>query len=135
VNVYLPDELAAQPSSGSQPSGGPEEAVRQTLAAHSTDSWLSILPPASGHTVAHDRALHALDSAGGTGDPSWLRWSRASALVDLLLANDVGGAVRNRVPGHVLHAPSHLDATKQGWRLVTTDRRLHDVPAVDVVHA
>ena len=26
-------------------------------------------------------------------------------------------------------------ATTRGWRLVTTDRRLHDIPAADVVHA
>lgn len=34
----------------------------------------------------------------------------ASALVDLLLANEMGHAVRHRIAGHVLHAPSHLDA-------------------------
>lgn len=34
----------------------------------------------------------------------------ASALVDLLLDNDLGGAVRHRVVGHVLHAPAHVDA-------------------------
>lgn len=34
----------------------------------------------------------------------------ASALVDLLLDNECGHAVRRRIAGHVLHAPSHLDA-------------------------
>lgn len=34
----------------------------------------------------------------------------ASALVDLLLSNDVGRAVRNRIAGHALHAPAHVDA-------------------------
>lgn len=34
----------------------------------------------------------------------------ASALVDLLLDNALGGAVRRRIAGHVLHAPAHLDA-------------------------
>jgi predicted nucleic acid-binding protein len=34
----------------------------------------------------------------------------ASAFVDLLLGNPVGGAVRERVAGHSLHAPGHLDA-------------------------
>ena len=34
----------------------------------------------------------------------------ASALVDLLLGNEVGGAVRRRIAGHVLHAPAHVDA-------------------------
>lgn len=34
----------------------------------------------------------------------------ASALVDLLLDNDLGSAVRRRIAGHALHAPAHLDA-------------------------
>ena len=34
----------------------------------------------------------------------------ASAMVDLLLDNDMGGAVRRRIAGHALHAPAHLDA-------------------------
>lgn len=34
----------------------------------------------------------------------------ASALVDLLLGNDVGEAVGRRLAGHVLHAPAHADA-------------------------
>lgn len=34
----------------------------------------------------------------------------ASALVDLLLDNDLGRAVRNRIGGHALHAPAHIDA-------------------------
>ena len=34
----------------------------------------------------------------------------ASAIVDLLLDNDSGRAVRRRVAGHALHAPAHLDA-------------------------
>ena len=34
----------------------------------------------------------------------------ASALVDLLLDNALGGAVRRRIAGHVLHAPAHMDA-------------------------
>jgi predicted nucleic acid-binding protein len=34
----------------------------------------------------------------------------ASAMVDLLLGNKVGGAVRRRLSGHALHAPAHLDA-------------------------
>ena len=120
----------------------------------------------------------------------------ASALVDLLLGNELGLAVRRRITGQVLHAPAHIDAevlsalgrlhragelgvdevddklgslaaapiirhpvnelvlgawarrhrlrladalyvelaTARGWPLVTTDRRLHDVPVADVVH-
>ena len=34
----------------------------------------------------------------------------ASAMVDLLLDNELGGAVRGRLAGHALHAPAHLDA-------------------------
>jgi predicted nucleic acid-binding protein len=34
----------------------------------------------------------------------------ASALLDLLLGNPVGGAVRQRVAGQSLHAPGHIDA-------------------------
>lgn len=34
----------------------------------------------------------------------------ASAIVDLLLDNEVGSAVRRRLAGHALHAPAHLDA-------------------------
>lgn len=34
----------------------------------------------------------------------------ASALVDLLLDNDLGRAVRSRIAGHGLHAPAHVDA-------------------------
>lgn len=33
----------------------------------------------------------------------------ASAIVDLLLDNELGGAVRRRLAGHALHAPAHLD--------------------------
>lgn len=34
----------------------------------------------------------------------------ASALVDLLLGNDLGNAVQRRISGHALHAPAHVDA-------------------------
>lgn len=34
----------------------------------------------------------------------------ASALVDLLLGNELGLGVRRRVAGHTLHAPAHVDA-------------------------
>ena len=34
----------------------------------------------------------------------------ASAVVDLLLGNETGQAVRRRLTGHGLHAPAHLDA-------------------------
>lgn len=34
----------------------------------------------------------------------------ASALVDLLLGNDLGNAVQRRISGHALHAPAHVGA-------------------------
>lgn len=34
----------------------------------------------------------------------------ASAVVDLLLGNELGDAVGTRLKGHELHAPAHLDA-------------------------
>lgn len=34
----------------------------------------------------------------------------ASAMVDLLLGNELGDAVRQRLTGHAMHAPAHLDA-------------------------
>ena len=34
----------------------------------------------------------------------------ASALVDLLLGNELGYAVQRRISGHALHAPAHVDA-------------------------
>ncbi len=42
----------------------------------------------------------------------------ASALVDLLLGNDLGNAVQRRISGHALHAPAHVDAdvlSALGW--------------------
>ncbi|MGI9155259.1 MAG: type II toxin-antitoxin system VapC family toxin [Marmoricola sp.] len=34
----------------------------------------------------------------------------ASALVDLLIGNELGSAVSRRITGHALHAPAHVDA-------------------------
>lgn len=54
----------------------------------------------------------------------------ASAMVDLLLDNDLGGAVRRRLAGHALHAPAHLDA-----EVLSALGRLHragDLKADDV---
>ncbi len=54
----------------------------------------------------------------------------ASAMVDLLLDNELGGAVRRRLGGHVLHAPAHLDA-----EVLSALGRLHragDLQAEDV---
>jgi predicted nucleic acid-binding protein len=54
----------------------------------------------------------------------------ASAMVDLLLDNELGGAVRQRLAGHALHAPAHLDA-----EVLSALGRLHragDLEAEDV---
>lgn len=54
----------------------------------------------------------------------------ASAIVDLLLDNELGGAVVRRLVGHALHAPAHLDA-----EVLSALGRLHragDLEAGDV---
>lgn len=54
----------------------------------------------------------------------------ASAMVDLLLDNELGRAVRGRLAGHSLHAPAHLDA-----EVLSALGRLHragDLEADDV---
>lgn len=50
----------------------------------------------------------------------------ASALVDLLLGNDVGAAVATRLAGHALHAPAHLDA-----EILPALGRLHRAGEID----
>ncbi len=64
LNVYLPDELAAQAKgAGLNLSAVTQEAVRRTLARRSTDSWLQEIArrTASARAVTHERALQALD--------------------------------------------------------------------------
>lgn len=64
LNVYLPDELAAEArEAGLNISAVTQEGVRGALAAHSTDAWLATLgrPPAG--LVDHERATAALDEA------------------------------------------------------------------------
>jgi post-segregation antitoxin (ccd killing protein) len=64
LNIYLPDELAAQARrAGLNLSALTQEAVRQSLAARSTESWLATLPSASSQAVPHVRSLEALDAA------------------------------------------------------------------------
>lgn len=53
-----------------------------------------------------------------------------SAMVDLLLGNELGAVVRRRLAGHALHAPAHLDA-----EVLSALGRLHlagDLEAEDV---
>lgn len=62
VNVYLPDDLAAQAKdAGVNLSAVTQAAVRQVLAARSTDAWLAALPRRQG-SVAHESAMEALDA-------------------------------------------------------------------------
>ena len=63
LNVYLPDDLAAQAKeAGLNLSAVTQQAVRQTLAARSTDAWLSsISHPGPAETVTHDQVMSALD--------------------------------------------------------------------------
>lgn len=64
LNVYLPDDLAAAAkSAGLNLSAVTQDAVRRTLAARSTDSWLVTLEAESSKDVTHERALEALDAA------------------------------------------------------------------------
>jgi len=54
----------------------------------------------------------------------------ASAIVDLLLDNELGDALRRRLAGHALHAPAHLDV-----EVLSALGRLHragDLKAADV---
>lgn len=61
LNVYLPDELAAAAKeAGLNLSAVTQEAVRRSLGARSTDSWLATLTPAP-PKVSHETALDALD--------------------------------------------------------------------------
>ena len=51
----------------------------------------------------------------------------ASAMVDLLLDNELGAAVRRRLAGNALHAPAHLDA-----EVLSTFGRLHRAGDLEV---
>lgn len=65
LNVYLPDELAAQAKeAGLNLSAVTQEAVRRSLAQRSTDTWLAAVPnPSAVSRVSHARGLDALDAA------------------------------------------------------------------------
>ncbi len=90
-----------------------QSAVRRALAALSTDGWLRTLDlaRAPGEGPTHSLGLAALDAAR---EESPTRLSEAlvvdaSAIVDLLLGNELGAAVQRRLAGTVLHAPAHLE--------------------------
>lgn len=65
LNVYLPDDLAAEAKkAGLNLSAVTQEAVRRSLAMRSTDAWLAATATTtSAERVPHDRALEALDAA------------------------------------------------------------------------
>ncbi len=65
VNVYLPDDLAAQAkAAGLNLSAVTQEAVRRTLAQRSTVAWLAAVAEKTSTTqVDHDSAMAALDAA------------------------------------------------------------------------
>jgi predicted nucleic acid-binding protein len=50
----------------------------------------------------------------------------ASALVDLLLGKEMGLAVRDRITGHRIHAPAHIDS-----EVLSAFGRLHRAGEVD----
>lgn len=63
LNVYLPDELAAQAkAAGLNLSAVTQDAVRRSLSARSTDAWLASLEPAATGAAGHREALDALDA-------------------------------------------------------------------------
>lgn len=64
VNVYLPDELAAQArAAGVNISAVTQDALRNALAAADTDRWLDHLQQLPGTDVPHERVIQALNDA------------------------------------------------------------------------
>lgn len=64
LNVYLPDELAAEAKeAGLNLSAVTQEAVRRLLTARTTDAWLATLKRTPSRSVSHQDALDALDAA------------------------------------------------------------------------
>ncbi len=69
VNVYLPDELAAQAKRARlNVSAITQEAIRSTLAASATDAWLTGLGELDRTTVDHETAARAV---ADTKDALW----------------------------------------------------------------
>ena len=64
VNVYLPDELAAQAKdSGLNVSSLTQEAIRSALAANSLNAWLSSVCALDSTGVEHEAVLSAVAAA------------------------------------------------------------------------
>ena len=64
MNVYLPDELAAEArTAGLNVSGLTQEAVRRALAQSRTDAWLADVARLARTGVTHDAVLTAIEEA------------------------------------------------------------------------
>ena len=64
VNVYLPDDLAAEAKeAGLNVSSLAQEAIRSALASESLDSWLSSVSKLSTVSVDHEEVLAAVHAA------------------------------------------------------------------------
>ncbi len=64
VNIYLPDELAARVRvAGLNVSGIAQEALKDALAAESTNRWLDRLEQLPRSEVSHERVIEAIDDA------------------------------------------------------------------------
>ena len=64
VNVYLPDELAAQAKrAGLNVSSLTQDAIRSALAADNVEAWLSKVSALTPTGVDHDEVLTALEGA------------------------------------------------------------------------
>jgi post-segregation antitoxin (ccd killing protein) len=64
VNVYLPDELAAQArAAGVNISGITQDAIRAALAAADTDRWLDHLDDLASTDLPHQRVIDAVHAA------------------------------------------------------------------------
>ena len=66
VNVYLPDDLAAQAKQAQlNVSAITQDAIRSTLAASATDNWLTGLTALDRTGIDHDTAAHSVAAAKG----------------------------------------------------------------------
>ncbi len=64
INVYLPDDLArAAREEDLNVSALTQRAVREALAAASTDRWLASLPRPTGSKVTHEHVVDAVHAA------------------------------------------------------------------------
>lgn len=63
VNVYLPDDLAAEAKAAElNLSAVTQDAVRQQLRGRATDEWLARLPEVAHRTITHEEVIATLDA-------------------------------------------------------------------------